>query len=156
MQTILTEKEELADGMPRDARGFWQPEDGTADPNPWLAWPLKPKEALIWLKDYIYPWNLIYAAIATLTWYFLTPDLTRTAELRWGLDIAGVSSQPGDAVRHCERMAHLALDQEITGTQIQVHLGLDGIGEAPVPVEQPGPRQRLLELCQRRHYLDCL
>ncbi len=83
MQNILTEREEVVDGMPRDARGFWQPEDGTADPNPFLTWPLKPKEALIWLKDYIYPWNLIYAALATLTWYFLTPDLTRTSEFRW-------------------------------------------------------------------------
>ena len=85
MQNMLSEREELIDGMPRDARGFWQPEGGTKEPNPILAWPMQPKEILAWIKGYIYPWNLFYAALATVTWYLLTPDLDliRTEGFQW-------------------------------------------------------------------------
>lgn len=37
MATISTENEGLIDDMPRDARGNWQPERGTAPPNPLFA-----------------------------------------------------------------------------------------------------------------------
>ena len=36
--TNAIENRELTDGMPRDGRGFWQPENGTKAVNPWLVW----------------------------------------------------------------------------------------------------------------------
>ncbi len=89
MENVRAEKDGLSDGMPRDARGFWQPEHGTAPPNPLFTWPLKPLPILQWLYHYLFPWNLIYMAIATLTWLYLQPDLARAATFRvdWILEI---------------------------------------------------------------------
>ena len=70
------EKNSLVDGMPRDKRGFWQPERGTAPPSPLFAWPPRPTEAFKWLfgfPGYLFPWNVIYMIIATLTWNYLQP-----------------------------------------------------------------------------------
>ncbi len=78
-------KQQPIDGMPRDARGFWQPERGTAPTNPWFSWPLKPAEALKWLfgfPGYLFPWNLIYMGIAALTWLYFHPALSRCVEFR--------------------------------------------------------------------------
>ncbi len=82
MTNIRAEQDGLTDGMPRDTKGNWQPEQGTAPPNPMFVWPLKPLKILRWLYHYLFPWNLIYIIIATLTWVFLQPDLSRSAEFR--------------------------------------------------------------------------
>ena len=89
METAGTERKELIDGMPRDDRGFWQPERGTAPPNPLFLWPPKPLMFLKWLYNYLFPWNVIYMAIATLTWLYLQPDLSRAVNFRfdWILEI---------------------------------------------------------------------
>ena len=49
MADVSNEKSRLIDGMPRDKRGFWQPERGTAPPSPLFAWPPRPAEAFKWL-----------------------------------------------------------------------------------------------------------
>ena len=82
MTNVSNEKDELIDGMPRDKRGNWQPERGTSPPSPLFIWPLKPVEILKWLYHYLFPWNLIYMAIAALTWFFIQPDLSQSVELR--------------------------------------------------------------------------
>ena len=86
------------DGMPRDARGFWQPERGTAPANPWFSWPLKPGQALKWLfgfPGYLYPWNLLYMGIAALTWLHFQPALFTLRRVPGRLDPRDVRSQPG-------------------------------------------------------------
>ena len=86
MANISVEKEGLVDGMPRDERGYWKPDKEIGVPNPVFAWPPKPKAVLKWLKDYLWPMNIIYIIVATLTWIFLTPQMSRMTEFRARLD----------------------------------------------------------------------
>ncbi|MCY4412764.1 MAG: sterol desaturase family protein [Caldilineaceae bacterium] len=76
MADISAEREGLVDGMPRDARGNWQPE-GAKLPNPIFAWPPKPMEVAKWLYNYLFPWNFIYMLIAVLTVVYLQPEMAR-------------------------------------------------------------------------------
>ena len=62
MANILTEKDGLIDGMPRDERGFWKPDKEIGLPNPVLSWPPKPYELVKWLKEYLWPFNIIYTS----------------------------------------------------------------------------------------------
>lgn len=80
---------EQVDGVARDDRGFWQPARGTAPPSPLFAWPPRPLAILKWLYNYLFPWNLIYMCIATLTWLYLQPTLSRCVEFRadWILEM---------------------------------------------------------------------
>ena len=92
MANISMEKEGLIDGMPRDERGFWHPERGTGPPSPLFAWPPKPVEAFKYLfrfPGYLYPWNMIYFGIATCTWLYFQPALSRcvTFQLDWILEM---------------------------------------------------------------------
>ena len=75
-------KDELVDGMPRDRRGFWQPERGTAPANPVFSWPPRPVAVLKWLYNYLFGWNLFYMVLATVTWLYFQPALERCAEFR--------------------------------------------------------------------------
>ena len=89
MATIPSEKDELADGMLRDKRGNWQPEGGTKPPNPLFAWPPQPVEIGKWLYNYLFPWNLFYMALATVTWLYFQPALSRAVDFRadWILQV---------------------------------------------------------------------
>jgi sterol desaturase/sphingolipid hydroxylase (fatty acid hydroxylase superfamily) len=70
------------------ARGSdWRPAE-LLRPPPVFVWPPRPRAFLTWLfgfPGYLWPWNMLYAAIATATWLFLTPDLARmkTFALGW-------------------------------------------------------------------------
>lgn len=88
MANISVEREGMQDGMPRDERGYWRP-DGVGMPNPWLVWPPKPRAAALWLKEYLWPYNLLFMAVSVLTWLYLTPETARMSELRfdWILEI---------------------------------------------------------------------
>ena len=58
-------------------RGDWQPPQLLQDP-PVFAWPPQPLRFLKWLfgfPGYLWPWNTLYAAIALLTWLYLTPNI---------------------------------------------------------------------------------
>jgi sterol desaturase/sphingolipid hydroxylase (fatty acid hydroxylase superfamily) len=55
--------------------GGWQPADPIQTP-PVLVWPPRPLGFLEWLfgaGGYLWPWNVLYAAIALLVWRFATP-----------------------------------------------------------------------------------
>jgi sterol desaturase/sphingolipid hydroxylase (fatty acid hydroxylase superfamily) len=70
----------------RDRRGDWRPAK-LLSPPPLFVWPPRPRALLRWLfgyPGYVLPWNLLYVAIATLTWQFLTPDLARMRVLAPG------------------------------------------------------------------------
>ena len=86
---VIVDEPKLVDGMPRDEAGFWQPEGGAAPPNPLFSWPPRPWDALKWLYNYLFPWNLIYMGIATVTWLYWQPALSRCAEFRpdWILEM---------------------------------------------------------------------
>ncbi|MEM7034212.1 MAG: sterol desaturase family protein [Chloroflexota bacterium] len=89
MANISAEQDGLIDGMPRDKRGNWQPEAGAKEPNPLFVWPLKPIEMIKWVYHYLFPWNFIYMVIATLTWLYFQPALSRATEFRfdWILEV---------------------------------------------------------------------
>jgi sterol desaturase/sphingolipid hydroxylase (fatty acid hydroxylase superfamily) len=82
MADVTTEQNERVDGVARDDRGFWQPARGTAPPNPLFAWPPRPLDTLKWVKGYLFPWNLLYMAVATATWLYWQPALSRCVEFR--------------------------------------------------------------------------
>ena len=89
MKNISFERDGLADGMPRDERGYWRPEGDVGAPNPWFSWPPKPRAAALWLKEYLWPYNLLFMIVATVTWLYLTPETSRMSEFRagWILEI---------------------------------------------------------------------
>ena len=84
MTHASSQKDGLADGMPRDERGYWQPDKEIGAPNPMFAWPPRPKAVLKWFVSYLWPWNLFYMIVATVTWLYLTPQLSRAVEFRAG------------------------------------------------------------------------
>ena len=89
MTDITVEQDEQVDGVARDERGFWQPARGTAPPNPLFGWPPRPLVILKWLYGHLFPWNLGYMAIATATWLYWQPALSRCVEFRmdWILEM---------------------------------------------------------------------
>ncbi len=81
------EKDDLIDGMPRDERGYWHPEEGTPPPSPLFAWPPKPLEAFKYLfsfPGYLFPWNMIFCGIAVVTYLYFQPALSRCVTLQPG------------------------------------------------------------------------
>lgn len=61
----------------RNRRGDWQPKEPIKYP-PVFIWPPAPVKFLRWFfgfPGYIWPWNLLYAAIGTLIWLYLTPSM---------------------------------------------------------------------------------
>ncbi len=61
----------------RNKRGDWAPNRRVAYA-PLFAWPPKPGKTLRWLfgfPGYIWPWNLFYAGLATLSWFVATPSI---------------------------------------------------------------------------------
>lgn len=68
----------------RDARGHWAPFRRIAYP-PVFLWP--PRLVGIWrwfLYEYLFSWNLFYAAVTLGAWLWLTPDRDTLSQLRPG------------------------------------------------------------------------
>mgnify|MGYP006129860875 FL=1 len=70
----------------RDSRGEWSP--GLVTSAPLYHWPPRPLEILKWLlgyPGYFFPWIGFFMLLPIVTWFFLTPELTRmkTLELDW-------------------------------------------------------------------------
>lgn len=66
-------------GLSDGGRSDWQPPELVQTP-PVFVWPPQPLQFLKWafgFPGYLWPWNTLFAAIALLTWLFLTPDLER-------------------------------------------------------------------------------
>ena len=89
MANISVERDGLVDGMPRDERGYWKPDKDIAAPNPVFVWPPKPRAVLGWLKEYLFPVNLIFMLVAIATWAYLTPELARMQQFEagWMLEV---------------------------------------------------------------------
>ena len=66
--------------MPRDERGYWRPDKDIGLPNPWFSWPPKPRAALLWLKEYLWPYNILFMIVAVVTWAL--PDARDVADDR--------------------------------------------------------------------------
>jgi sterol desaturase/sphingolipid hydroxylase (fatty acid hydroxylase superfamily) len=61
----------------RDKRGDWKPREVIEYP-PVFTWPARPVKFVRWLlgyPGYILPWNLVYAVVAGLLWFWLTPPM---------------------------------------------------------------------------------
>jgi sterol desaturase/sphingolipid hydroxylase (fatty acid hydroxylase superfamily) len=70
----------------RDARGEWQP-DRLPVPSPIFTWPWSPIKILKYLfapQGFLWPYNLVVALIAVVSWLFFTPGLDRTATFQAG------------------------------------------------------------------------
>jgi sterol desaturase/sphingolipid hydroxylase (fatty acid hydroxylase superfamily) len=75
----------------RDARGEWQP-DALPEPSPLFSLPWKPLKVLKYLfgpVGLLWPYNLIVALLALISWRYFTPALERTASfgVQWIAEI---------------------------------------------------------------------
>ena len=69
------------DGI-RDSRGQWQPAE-RPETAPLWAWPPRPLEVLKWIfgiPGYLWPWSVLFGALAIVTWLYTQPELSRMAE----------------------------------------------------------------------------
>lgn len=70
----------------RDSRGEWHPAVRPAPPPVW-SWPPQPLTTLKWFfgnPGYLFPWNVMFMAIAVLTWLYTQPALADMVEFRIG------------------------------------------------------------------------
>ena len=70
----------------RDQRGDWHPAVRPDAPPIW-KWPPRPLQVLQWIfanPGYLFPWNVMFAGIAILTWLYTQPELSRMAEFEIG------------------------------------------------------------------------
>lgn len=70
----------------RDNRGEWAPEAPPV-PSPLFSWPWRPWKVVVYLfgwQGYFLPYNLLFAALALLSWLYFTPDLSRTVTFQAG------------------------------------------------------------------------
>ena len=70
----------------RDARGEWQP-GVLPKPGPLFSLPWKPLSILKYLfawEGFFWPYNLLYAALAIISWLWFTPGLERTMRFEVG------------------------------------------------------------------------
>lgn len=68
----------------RNKRGDWQPNEATKYP-PVFTWPARPVAFLKWFfTQYLFPWNLFYAGLATVVWLYLTPSIETMSTLSVG------------------------------------------------------------------------
>jgi len=69
----------------RTAKGEWRPPYPVSYA-PLFNWPPQVVATLKWLfryGGYLWPWNIFYFGLATATWLWLQPPLSRCAEFRW-------------------------------------------------------------------------
>ncbi|MDH3669968.1 MAG: sterol desaturase family protein [Gammaproteobacteria bacterium] len=66
------------------SRGGYQPPDPIEVP-PLYAWPPRPLATLRWITTgLLFPWGLLFIALAVVAWNYLTPSLERMASLEVG------------------------------------------------------------------------
>ena len=63
-----------------DKRGFWKPNKLIRYPDVFV-WPPQIIAVVKWLPKYIFPWGVIYGALALFVWTFLTPPVERMQNL---------------------------------------------------------------------------
>ncbi|MDJ0640682.1 MAG: sterol desaturase family protein [Paracoccaceae bacterium] len=70
-----------------DKRGYWSPHRRISY-GPAFAWPPQPARFVRWFfgfPGYLLPWNVLYAALAVLIWFYATPALESFAAPTLGL-----------------------------------------------------------------------
>jgi sterol desaturase/sphingolipid hydroxylase (fatty acid hydroxylase superfamily) len=70
----------------RTAKGEWRP-PYPVKYAPLFCWPPRPVETLKWLLGYggyLWPWNTFYMLLATVTWLWFQPALSRCVEFKVG------------------------------------------------------------------------
>lgn len=67
---------------PPDSNSPYKP-DYRIDTPPLYRWPPRPLAALRWLFfDMLFPWGFFFIALATVSWFYLTPSMTTMSELK--------------------------------------------------------------------------
>jgi sterol desaturase/sphingolipid hydroxylase (fatty acid hydroxylase superfamily) len=66
----------------RDKRGDWRP-NAALQVGPLLDFPWSAARVLKWLPSYFLPWNVVFFAISTLIWFYLTPPRETLQTLDW-------------------------------------------------------------------------
>jgi sterol desaturase/sphingolipid hydroxylase (fatty acid hydroxylase superfamily) len=66
----------------RDKRGNWRPNEALK-PAPVFVWPWSLGTFLRWIPGYFLPWNLLFFAIATVFWFWMTPSQETLQTLNW-------------------------------------------------------------------------
>lgn len=67
----------------RNKRGDWAPFKNL-ELAPYFTWPRDPMKYVEWLKGYLFPWNMMFMALALLFWNFLTPEIETLKTLSAG------------------------------------------------------------------------
>ena len=57
-----------------DKRGYWKPDDLIQYPRVFV-WPPQLLGVAKWLPKYLFPWGVVYALLAMIVWFFLTPPI---------------------------------------------------------------------------------
>ena len=58
----------------RNKRGDWTP-NKHLELAPYFTWPREPRKYLDWLIGYLFPWNMLFMALAVISWLYLTPSI---------------------------------------------------------------------------------
>ena len=58
----------------RTKRGDWTP-NKHLELAPYFTWPREPRKYLDWLIGYLFPWNMLFMALAVVSWLYLTPSI---------------------------------------------------------------------------------
>jgi ferredoxin-NADP reductase/sterol desaturase/sphingolipid hydroxylase (fatty acid hydroxylase superfamily) len=68
----------------RDKRGEWRPAKGIAFA-PIFVWPARVLEFLLWLRSYLFSWNILWFGLTLVTWRYFQPSLEtcRTFQASW-------------------------------------------------------------------------
>jgi sterol desaturase/sphingolipid hydroxylase (fatty acid hydroxylase superfamily) len=68
----------------RNKRGDWSP-NRYLELAPYFTWPREPRKYVDWLIGYLFPWNIMFMALASLFWFYLTPtvDTMKTLQPGW-------------------------------------------------------------------------
>jgi sterol desaturase/sphingolipid hydroxylase (fatty acid hydroxylase superfamily) len=66
----------------RDKRGDWRP-NAALQVGPLLDFPWSPARILKWLPSYFLPWNVVFMAVGTMFWLYLTPPRATLQTLDW-------------------------------------------------------------------------
>jgi sterol desaturase/sphingolipid hydroxylase (fatty acid hydroxylase superfamily) len=67
----------------RNKRGDWTP-TRHLELAPYFTWPREPRKYLDWLIGYLFPWNLLFMALAAVSWFYLTPPIETMKTLQPG------------------------------------------------------------------------
>ena len=131
----------------RDSRGEWKP-SVLPVPSPIFRAPWSPREILKYLfapEGFLWPVNLLFAAIAVASWLWFTPGFDRTVrwQVGWVAEIWARNAVLLLLVAGGLRLE--AVRQKGAGNEVQVQQPLACQGRSEVPVRQPDLGQRLLK-----------